>query len=142
MKGLCLKGFSVQHCLVSMLEKWRSELNNKKSFGALLTDLSKAFDCLSHDLLIAKLNAFGFSMQALRFAYSYLTSPKQRAKINYEYSLCKEILFRVPQGPILGHLLFNIFLSNLFLITHDVGIARYADDNTLYTTGDNINKVT
>ena len=50
------KGFSAQHCLVSMLEKWKSATDNKKSFGALLTDLSKAFDCLSHELLIAKLN--------------------------------------------------------------------------------------
>ena len=53
------KGFSAQHCLVSMLEKWKSATDNKKSFEAVLTDLSKAFDCLSHDLLIAKLNASG-----------------------------------------------------------------------------------
>ena len=66
------KGFSAQHCLVSMLEKWKSATDNKKSFGALLTDLSKAFDCLSHDLLIAKLNAYGFNMSALRFDIAIL----------------------------------------------------------------------
>ena len=59
------KGFSAQHCLVSMLEKWKSATDNKKSFGALLTNLSKAFDCLSHELLIAKLNAYKFNMSAL-----------------------------------------------------------------------------
>ena len=90
MKGLCLnkcqnyffckyqcgfrKGFSAQHCLVSVLEKWKSATDKKKSFGALLTDSSKAFDCLSHELLIAKLNAYGFNMSALRFVHSYLKS--------------------------------------------------------------------
>ena len=58
------KGFSAQHCLLSMLEKWKSA-DNKKTFGALLTDLSKAFDCLSHYLLIAKPNPYGFSIAAL-----------------------------------------------------------------------------
>ena len=56
------KDVSAQHCLVSILEKWKSATDNKKSFGALLTDLSKVFDCLSLKLLIAKLNAYGFNM--------------------------------------------------------------------------------
>ena len=62
-KFLCdfRKGFNSQHCLLSMLEKWKTALDNKKNFGALLTDLSKAFDCLSQDLPLAKLNAYGFS---------------------------------------------------------------------------------
>ena len=57
------KGFSAQHCLVSMLEKWKSATDNKKSFVAFLTDLPKTFDCLSHDLLIAKLNAYRCACQ-------------------------------------------------------------------------------
>ena len=76
------KFFSAQHCLVSMLEEWKSAADNKKSFGALLTDLSKTFGCLSHDLLIAKLNVYGFNMSGLRFLYSYLENCMQRTKIN------------------------------------------------------------
>ena len=76
------KGYSVQHCLLSMLEKWKSAIVNKKMFGALLTDLSKAFDCLSHDLFIAKLNAYGFSIAALGFVQNYLSNRNQRTNIN------------------------------------------------------------
>ena len=83
------EGHSAQHCLLSMLEKWKSAVDNKKMFGALLTDLSKAFDCLSHDLLIAKLNAYGFSIAVLRFVQNYLSNRKQRTKINS--ALLKEI---------------------------------------------------
>ena len=135
------KGFSAQHCLVSMLEKWKSATDNKKSFGALLTDLSKAFDCLSHELLIAKLNAYGFNMSALRFVHSYLKNRMQRTKINSEYSSWEEIMFGVPQGSILGPLLFNIFLCDLFLIMENIDIASYADDNTPYTTGNSMEEV-
>ena len=92
------KCFSAQHCLVSVLEKWKSATDNKKSFGALLTDLSKAFDCLSHERLIAKLNVYRFNMSALRFVHSYLKNRMQRTKINSEYSSWEEILFGFHKG--------------------------------------------
>ena len=124
-----------------MLEKWKSAEDNKKVFGALLTDLSKAFDCLSHDLLITKLNAYGFGMEALKLIQNYLSNRKQRTKINTEYSSWEEILFGVPQGSILGPFLFNVFLCDLFLIMNNFELASYADDNTPYAVGKNIEEL-
>ena len=123
------KGFSTQHCLLAELENWKRSIDNGKMFGALLTDLSKAFDCLDHELLIAKLNAYGFSLTALKLVHSYLSNRKQRTKINSSYSSWLEIIFGAPQGSILGPLLFNVFLIDLFFIIENTDIASYADDN-------------
>ena len=109
------KGFSAQHCLLVMIEKWRKGINKGESFGALLTDLSKAFDCLPHDLLVAKLYAYGLDLKSVTLVHSYLTGRKQRVKIDHIYSSWEEILFGVPQGSILGPLVFNIFVCHLLI---------------------------
>ena len=70
------KGFSTQQCLLALLEKWKSSIDRGKVFGALLTDLSKAFYCLDDDLLITKLNAYGFSLPALKLIHDYLLKRK------------------------------------------------------------------
>ena len=127
------EGYSTQYCLLSMLKKWKRVVDNGKVFGILLTDLSKAFDCLSHELLLAKLHAYGFSFSALRLIHSYLTNRKQRTKINSSYSSWQEILFGVPQGSILGPSLFNIFLCDTFFVVSQTDFAAYADDNTPYS---------
>ena len=110
-------------------------------FGALLTDLSKAFDCLNHDFLIAKLNAYGFSLPALRLIHDYLSNRKQRTRINNSYSTWMEIVLGLPQGSILGPLLFNIFLADLLFIVNSTDIANYADENKPYATANDIDSL-
>ena len=92
-----------------MLEKWKSVVGKGKYFGALLTDF---------DLHFQKLHAYGFNLIALTLVHSYLTNRKQRTRVNGDYSFWEEILFGVLQVSILGPLLFNIFLCDLFLILH------------------------
>ena len=91
--------------------------------------------------MIAKLNANGFDNMAVRFIYNYLTSRRQIIKISDTYNSWQEILSGVPQGSILGPLLFNIDIDNLFFIIEDCDIADYADGNTPYLSGKNVEEV-
>ena len=75
------KSYGAQDCLLAMLEHWKSVVDKGKVFGVLLTHLSKAFDCLSHELIIAKLNAYGLSLAALKLVQSYVSGRQQRTKI-------------------------------------------------------------
>ena len=104
-------------------------------FSELQTDLSKAFDCLPHNLLIVKLDVYAFKNDALYLISKYFNNRKQRVKINPSFSSFQNIISGVPQSSLLGSLLFNIFLTDIFLFC-PTEIASYADDNTPYATGD------
>ena len=135
------KGYSTQYCLIAMLEQWKKALDKHNIAGALLTDLSKAFDCLNHELLIAKLEAYGFDNAALAFISSYLSGRKQRTKVKNHFSQWSDILSGIPQGSILGPLLFNIYMNDIFYFVNEKFFANYADDNTPYAIDKDIEEV-
>ena len=118
-----------------MIKKFKKSLDQGGEYAALLTDLSEAFHCLPHDLIIAKLHVYGFDKASLRLIHSYLTDRYQRVKINNSYSLWSFIEHGVPQGLILDSILFNIFLRNMFFMVDNIDIASCADDNTPYSVG-------
>ena len=124
-----------------MLEHWSPEVDKRQVFGALLTGLSKASECLSHELITAKLNAYGFSLSALKFIHNYLSKKQQKTKINQSYSRWKNTLFRMPQDSMQGPILFNIFISDLFLAVKEVNFTCYADDNTIYQLGKTVDDI-
>ena len=116
-----------------MIEKFKEAIDRGYEFGALLTDLSKAFDCINHPLLIAKLYNYGVSPLSINLIFSYLNNRTHRTKINNCFSEKSRIEHGVPQGSILGPLLFNIDLIDLFYECEESNIASYADDTTPYS---------
>ena len=138
------KGYSCQHVLLKLTEEWRKHLDQNKVVGAVLMDLSKAFDCLPHELLIAKLAAYGFDKKTLKFLLSYLKGRKQAVNINNikgKLSMFMDILAGVPQGSILGPILFNIFLNDIMHIFEKCDINNFADDNTLSAVAESASTV-
>ena len=91
------KGYSTQYSIIAMTEKWRRNLDQGGICGTLFTDLSKAFDCLVHNFLIAKLEAYGFTYEPLKLINSYLTHRKHRTKINSSYRSFLDLLIGVPR---------------------------------------------
>ena len=130
------KSHGTQNSLVVMLEKWKRALDKGEYFSPLFMDLSKAFDTINHDLLIAKLKVYGFSEKALKLMKSYLKNRKQKVKTNNKFSSERDVITGVPQGSIDGLLLFNLFINDLVFFTEQCTLINYADDNNLSISGE------
>ena len=113
-----------------MIEKFKEAIDRGNEFGALLTDLSKAFDCTNHPLLIAKLYNYGVSPLSINMIFLYLSNRTHRTKINECFSERSRIEHGVLQGSILVSLLFNIDLTDLFYECEENNIASYVDESS------------
>ena len=134
-------GFRPQHTtqdvLVSTIDDWRQALDKNKLVGSIMLDLSKAFDTVCHPILYKKLERYGVKDGELKWFKDYLTGRKQKVSINVVQSDLKDIRRGVPQGSILGPLLFTIYVNDLPSAVSQSEVKQYADDTTLYCACDN-----
>ena len=117
-----------------MTEDWRRSIDNRESARAVAVDLSKAFDSINHNLLLAKLKAYGLSQCAMSLMSSYLLGLKRRVCLHRVCSSHSELRVGLPQGSLLGPLLFNIFINDLNYAVPDVSLRLYSDGTTLYAS--------
>ena len=126
------KGYSTQHELLHFLKNWQKCFDKYGVVETLLIDHSKAYDCLPHDLVLAKLSAYGFDESAIVLIANYLSNRYQRVEIGSAFSSYLEILRGVPQSSILGSILFNLFIDDLMFFIQETKVCNFADDTTIY----------
>ncbi len=124
-----------------MIEDWKMVLEKQQTTGAIFIDLSKAFDCYSHSLLLDKLKNYGLSDSAIKLMSSYLSNCFQILKIGENVSKWGRVKCGVPQGSLIGPCIFNIFINDLFHILEYCILYNYADDNTASHSSDDVEEL-
>ena len=130
-----------QHAPSRLLQPWQKELHESAYTGTVLMDLSKAYGYVPHDLVFSKFEAYDFDNISLKLFHSYFSNRKQRVKIGSAISEWIDILTGIPQGSILGPLIFNIFINDLIMFIEKTDICNFADHNTLYKSSPSLSVV-
>ena len=138
-------GFRRKHStvtsLVKVTDEWMKAIDEGKYTGAVFIDLKKAFDCVNHDLLLCKLRNIGVSEECLPWFADYLKGRFICTSLNSNLSTPLPISFGVPQGSILGPLLFIVFINDLFRYAGNCSIQLYADDTVVYFSGNDVDNI-
>ena len=121
------RGYGCQDALLALLEHWHKDLLAKKKIGAFLMDLSKVFDCMPHELLVSKLEAYGVQPKSSKKNLSYLSNRQQRVCAGEKWSTWQTTSKGVPQGSVFGPMLFNVFVNDLFYFVKTVLLTNYPD---------------
>jgi hypothetical protein len=130
------KELSTTFALIDAIDNIKEHLDNNKHVVGIFLDVEKAFDCIDHDTLIKKLHNYGFRGIFLKFIRSYLTNRKQYTYLNGTYSDTNCITYGVPQGSILGPLLFNLYINDIHQCIKD-DVILFADDTAIFTSHEN-----
>ena len=127
--------------ILSLTEQFKKELDNHKVISLVSMDLSKAYDTLPHDLIVKKLEDYGGHSKVINLVTNYLSDRQQRVRLSGQHSSMKKIMKDVPQGSILGPILFNTFINDLSYAIDERTLFTYADDTQLFKSAEDIDQV-